>query len=155
FGSHSFIRLSLLPDASRAFVGCHSSVLTSQPCPVSTRSSAASAKSQILILPSSLPEANLESLGDQVRARTVSVCPWITFRLFMLGCHILMTPRWSPDIRKRPECDQDMARMAASWACRIVSKLKLLPFHRVNSPEAAPVSSRLPSGVHLTTFMGH
>jgi hypothetical protein len=41
-----------------------------------------------------------------------------------------------------------MARMAVSWACRIVSKLKVVPFQRVNSPVEAPVRIRLPSGVH-------
>ena len=31
---------------------------------------------------------------------------------------------------------------------RIVSKLKVSPFHRVNSPLEAPVINRRPSGVH-------
>lgn len=32
--------------------------------------------------------------------------------------------------------------------CNIVSKLKVSPFHKVNSPLEAPVTNRLPSGVH-------
>ena len=36
----------------------------------------------------------------------------------------------------------------------IVSKLKPVPFHSVNSPLVLPVRSRLPSGVHLTTLTG-
>lgn len=37
----------------------------------------------------------------------------------------------------------------------MVSKLKVSPFHKVNSPLEAPVTNRLPSGVHLTTNTGH
>lgn len=32
--------------------------------------------------------------------------------------------------------------------CNMVSKLKVSPFHKVNSPLEAPVTNRLPSGVH-------
>ena len=32
--------------------------------------------------------------------------------------------------------------------CKMVSKLNVKPFHRVNSPLDAPVMRRLPSGVH-------
>ena len=32
--------------------------------------------------------------------------------------------------------------------CNMVSKLNVIPFHRVNSPLEAPVIKRLPSGVH-------
>lgn len=38
---------------------------------------------------------------------------------------------------------------------RIVSKLNVKPFQRVNSPELAPVISRRPSGVHAKQKMGH
>lgn len=34
-GSQNLIWLSLLPDTSRPLVGCHSTHLTSQPCPIS------------------------------------------------------------------------------------------------------------------------
>lgn len=37
----------------------------------------------------------------------------------------------------------------------MVSKLKVSPFHKVNSPLEAPVTNLLPSGVHLTTNTGH
>jgi hypothetical protein len=37
----------------------------------------------------------------------------------------------------------------------MVSKLKVKPFHNVNSPEDAPVIKRLPSGVHAIVFIGH
>lgn len=36
----------------------------------------------------------------------------------------------------------------------MVSKLNVSPFHKVNSPLEEPVSSRRPSGVHLTTLTG-
>lgn len=39
--------------------------------------------------------------------------------------------------------------------CKIVSKLKVSPFQRVNSPLDAPVTRRRPSGVHKTQNMGH
>lgn len=34
--------------------------------------------------------------------------------------------------------------------CKIVSKLNVSPFHRVNSPLDAPVIKRRPSGVHFS-----
>ena len=37
---------------------------------------------------------------------------------------------------------------------RMVSKLKAMPFHKVNSPSLEHVKQRLPSGVQRTTFMG-
>lgn len=36
----------------------------------------------------------------------------------------------------------------------MVSKLKPMPFHNVNSPLLDPVSSRRPSGVHRTMLIG-
>lgn len=36
----------------------------------------------------------------------------------------------------------------------MVSKLKPVPFHKVNSPLAEPVSNLRPSGVHRTKFTG-
>lgn len=39
--------------------------------------------------------------------------------------------------------------------CKIVSKLNVSPFHSVNSPDDAPVTRRLPSGVHANVNMGH
>lgn len=38
--------------------------------------------------------------------------------------------------------------------CKIVSKLNVSPFHSVNSPELAPVTSRRPSGVHANVKIG-
>lgn len=37
----------------------------------------------------------------------------------------------------------------------MVSKLKVSPFQSVNSPLDAPVTKRLPSGVHVMLKMGH
>lgn len=34
------------------------------------------------------------------------------------------------------------------FTCKMVSKLKVSPFHKVNSPLDAPVTRRRPSGVH-------
>lgn len=42
----------------------------------------------------------------------------------------------------------------AALTCIIVSKLKAMPFHRVNSPLLEPVRSRRPSGVHRTMLTG-
>lgn len=42
----------------------------------------------------------------------------------------------------------------AIFTCRIVSKLKVRPFHKVNSPLDAPVTRRRPSGVQSTQKMG-
>lgn len=41
-----------------------------------------------------------------------------------------------------------MAHIAVSCAWRMVSKLKVRPFQRVNSPLVEPVRTRRPSGVH-------
>lgn len=38
--------------------------------------------------------------------------------------------------------------------CKIVSKLKVRPFHKVNSPELAPVINRRPSGVQANVKTG-
>ena len=48
-----------------------------------------------------------------------------------------------------------MLRTAQSCACMIDSKLKEMPFHRVNSPLTAPVISLLPSGTQEVQKMGH
>ena len=48
-----------------------------------------------------------------------------------------------------------IALTGLSWACKIVSKLKVSPFHRVNSPLEAPVISLLPSGVQERQNIGH
>lgn len=40
------------------------------------------------------------------------------------------------------------------FTCKMVSKLKVSPFHKVNSPLEAPVTSRLPSGVHYERGRG-
>lgn len=37
----------------------------------------------------------------------------------------------------------------------MVSKLKVNPFHNVNSPELAPVTKRRPSGVQASVKIGH
>jgi hypothetical protein len=78
-------------------------------------------------------------------------------------------------------CDQTIERTGESCACKIVSKLnvrpvkknallpeffvkghafvqrrcEVIPFHRVNSPLEAPVTSRRPSGVHAIEKIGH
>ena len=40
------------------------------------------------------------------------------------------------------------------FTCKIVSKLNVNPFHRVNSPLEAPVINRRPSGVHVRQNTG-
>ena len=63
-----------------------------------------------------------------------------------------MTPLWSADARNAPECVNCIVLTAESWACRIVSKLKVKPFHSVNSPLVEPVNIRRASGVHYGSF---
>lgn len=46
-----------------------------------------------------------------------------------------------------------LRRPCHTW--RIVSKLNVNPFQSVNSPEEAPVTSRLPSGVQARVNIGH
>jgi hypothetical protein len=66
----------------------------------------------------------------------------------MFGWKYLMTPLLSAEARYAPECVKAKAQMAVSCAWRMVSKLKVSPFQRVNSPLVEPVRTRLPSGVH-------
>ena len=63
-----------------------------------------------------------------------------------------MTPLWSADARNAPEWVNCIVLTAESWACRIVSKLKVKPFHNVNSPLVEPVNIRRASGVHYGSF---
>lgn len=44
--------------------------------------------------------------------------------------------------------DGSEQEVALAFTCKMVSKLKVRPFHSVNSPLEAPVTRRLPSGVH-------
>ena len=46
------------------------------------------------------------------------------------------------------------SRVVFFFTCKIVSKLKVNPFHRVNSPLEAPVINRRPSGVHVRQNTG-
>ena len=68
-GSHSLIWLSLPPDTIRPFAGCQSTHLTSQPCPLSVRSSVPVRKSQILTRLSSEHDTNLASDGANLQVR--------------------------------------------------------------------------------------
>lgn len=98
-GSQNLTRLSLDPEASKPFVGCHLTHLTSQPWPagikvesqprggrenirgrkttqpVRTLSSFMRSKFQILMTPSSAPVTNLSSLGAQLASRIDSLWP--------------------------------------------------------------------------------
>ena len=49
-----------------------------------------------------------------------------------------------------PTLEKDLPSPALVWCvtCMMDSKLKEMPFHRVNSPLTAPVISLLPSGTH-------
>lgn len=77
-----------------------------------------------------------------------SLCAWNILTLFMLDCQYFTYPPWSAVSIHISLCDQVIALTGLSWACNIVSKLKVSPFHKVNSPLDAPVTKRLPSGVH-------
>src|SRR5690242_16688629 len=153
-GSQNLTWWSLEPETSRPLWGCQSTDLTSQPWPVRVSSSWLEAKSQILRVVSSAHVTNLESVGAMARPRTASVWAWISLTLLKLVCQYLTTPVWSAESSQSSVWVYSTQRMAASWACMMVSKLKPMPFHRVNSPLVEPVSRRRPSGVHLTTLMG-
>lgn len=83
-----------------------------------------------------------------VKSRIASRCPWNIFKLFMFDCQYFTTPLLSPVTIQLSLCDHFIARTAESWACKIVSKLNVRPFHNVNSPLDEPVMRRRPSGVH-------
>jgi len=72
----------------------------------------------------------------------------------MFGWKYFTIPLWSAEMIYDPECENRMARMAESCAWRIVSKLKVRPFQRVNSPLVEPVRTRRPSGVHYEDIDG-
>lgn len=97
---------------------------------------------------SSLAVANLVSSGLKLRPRIASRWPVHAVKLFIFGWKYLMTPFWSADARNAPECVNFIVRTAESCACKIVSKLKVRPFHSVNSPLVEPVKIRRASGVH-------
>mmetsp|Transcript_1129 Transcript_1129/g.3732 ORF Transcript_1129/g.3732 Transcript_1129/m.3732 type:complete len:316 (+) Transcript_1129:329-1276(+) len=154
FASHSFTSESLPPDASNAFDGCQSTHLTSPPCPESACTAAARAKSHTFTVVSSEHEQNLRSVGANASARTGSSCALICFMLFKLVCQYFTTPASSPERNQFSLCEKTHARIAQLCACKIVSKLKLMPFHSVNSPFCEHVSSLRPSGVNVATFTG-
>mmetsp|Transcript_19910 Transcript_19910/g.76277 ORF Transcript_19910/g.76277 Transcript_19910/m.76277 type:complete len:482 (-) Transcript_19910:218-1663(-) len=154
FGSQSLIMLSLPPLARRDFTGCQSTDFTSQPCPVSTHSSLARAKSHTRILTSSELDASFRSVGEKLSPRTASECALNAFTLFMLLSQYFTTPSLSPVTIHLSSWLHSIARTAESWACRIVSKLNVRPFQRVNWPMLLPVISLLPSGVHTMSKTG-
>mmetsp|Transcript_10763 Transcript_10763/g.39534 ORF Transcript_10763/g.39534 Transcript_10763/m.39534 type:complete len:244 (+) Transcript_10763:351-1082(+) len=153
--SHSFTRLSLLPDASKAFWGCQSTVFTSHPWPLSVFSAWQRTKSQTLIVVSSEHVANLRSVTAKVTSRMDSLWAVGTaLTLLRLEAQYLRQPESSPASSHLRLCDQRNVRTGWSCACRMVSKLNVRPFHSVNSPVCAPVSSRRPSGVHTSAQIG-
>ena len=92
------------------------------------------------------------SSGLKLNPRIASRCPVHCVKLFMFGWKYLMTPLWSADARNAPEWVNCIVLTAESWACRIVSKLNVRPFHSVNSPLVEPVKIRRASGVHYEGF---
>lgn len=121
---------------------------TNECVPVITRSSLLSSKAHIRMVESSLAVAKRPSFGLKLRPRIASRCPCHAVKLFIFGWKYLMIPLWSAEAKYAPECVNWKARIAESWACKIVSKLNVRPFQRVNSPLVDPVSTRRPSGVH-------
>merc|ERR1740137_97250 len=111
--------------------------------------------SQTLTVPSSEQEANLASVGLKLTLLIGSLWAWNILTLFMLLCQYLMYPPWSPVTIHTSLWLHCMALTGLSCACRMVSKLKVSPFHRVNSPLEAPVIRRRPSGVQDRQKMGH
>lgn len=103
-------------------------------------------------LESSLAVAKRPSSGLKLSPRMASreEEPCHAVRLFMLGSKYLITPLLSAETRKAPEWVKEKVHIAVSWAWRIVSKLNVRPFQRVNSPLVEPVKTRRDSGVHYT-----
>lgn len=56
----------------------------------------------------------------------------------------------SSDIDTTPTAPSLFIMQGGGFTCKMVSKLKVSPFHSVNSPLEAPVTRRRPSGVHCT-----
>lgn len=122
--------------------------------PVKTRSSRLSSKDHIRTVESSLAVANLPSSGLKLSPLIASRWPCQAVRLFILGWKYLMMPLWSAEARNMPEWQNCIVRTALSCACNMVSKLKVRPFHSVNSPLVDPVKTRRPSGVHCGRIHG-
>lgn len=118
--------------------------------PVRTLSTLLSWNDQMRTLESSLAVANLLSSGLKLIPRMASreLEPCHAFKLFILGSKYLMMPLLSAEARYAPEWVKARVQMAVSCAWRIVSKLNVRPFHKVNSPLVEPVNTRRPSGVH-------
>mmetsp|Transcript_26849 Transcript_26849/g.70498 ORF Transcript_26849/g.70498 Transcript_26849/m.70498 type:complete len:246 (+) Transcript_26849:966-1703(+) len=157
-GSHSTSArvASRPPDATRPLLGCHATDRTSAPwTPRPARSSRHVSKSKNLTVPSSDAVASLASVGEKHSRQMRSLCPsnWATW--FMLDCQYMILPSSSHVAIQLWLCDQTMSRTPDWWACKIVSKLNVSPFHSVNSPVDAPVISLRPSGVHLRQKIGH
>lgn len=107
-GSQNLMRLSLLPDTRRPFVGCHSTHFTSQPwptyycqymkihkrerLPVSTLSPRLSSKDHMRTVESSLAVANRPSSGLKLKPLIASRCPFHAVKLFMLGWKYFIMP---------------------------------------------------------------
>mmetsp|Transcript_7088 Transcript_7088/g.24386 ORF Transcript_7088/g.24386 Transcript_7088/m.24386 type:complete len:287 (-) Transcript_7088:291-1151(-) len=155
-GSHSLIMLSLLQEATSALVGCQPTPLTSPPCPDSWCSTLPAAKSHTLTVVSSELEANLKSEGEKETPVTASRCAsGICLALFSVVVQYWIPPPSSPDTSQFSLRVYLRHRTALCWAWMMVSKLKHMPFHRVNSPLWQPVRRRRPPGVHTRAFTGH
>lgn len=113
-----------------------------------------SEKDHILTLESSLAVANRPSSGLKLIPRMASreLDPCHAVKLFILGSKYLMMPVLSDETRYAPEWVNVRVHMAESCACKMVSKLNVNPFHRVNSPLVEPVSIRRASGVHWSNY---
>lgn len=119
--------------------------------PVNTRSSRIVSKFHSFSLESSLAVTNRASSGLQLRPRTASLWAFHAATLFIFGWKYFTMPLSSDDKRKLPQWLYRRARIVLSWACRMVSKLKVSPFQSVNSPLADAVRIRRASGVHYIT----
>ena len=152
--SHKIVSESFPPEASRPLCGCQSTHLTSPPWPLMVCTGAARAKSKTRTVVSSEHEQNFKSVGAKDKPRTGSVCALTDLRLFRFVCQYLIRPASSPVRSQFSFLLQHAAWIAQSCACKIVSKLKLIPFHSVNSPFCEHDNRRLPSGMNVTTLTG-
>jgi hypothetical protein len=85
----------------------------------------------------------------------MSRCAAIPWSFVMPRCQYNTSPVSSADRSQSPEWFQVITLTARAQPCLTVSKLNVTPDQNVNTPEAAPVRARCPSGVQHTVLIEH
>ena len=73
-------------------------------------------------------------------------------RLLRFVCQYFTAPESSAERSQFSFLAKVAHRIAQLCACKMVSKLKLIPFHSVNSPFCEHANNRRPSGMKSTSF---